>query len=73
MLPVWVPEAQPEPDTSDLSLCLIKQCHPQDPTTTELSAKFLFQGVWKLVWDRLLDCLEHVGLSLGPSLIGFVL
>lgn len=33
MLPVWVSEAQPEPDASDLSVCLIKQCCPQVPAT----------------------------------------
>lgn len=64
MLPVWAPEAQPEPDASDFSLYLIKQCHPQGPATIGPSARPL-QGVW--VWDRLLDSLEHVGLSLGPA------
>lgn len=29
MLPAQVPEAQPEPEAGDLSLCLIKQYHPR--------------------------------------------
>lgn len=41
MLPAQVPEAQPEPDAGGLSLCLIKQYHPQDCAFTGS-----LQGFW---------------------------
>lgn len=53
MLPVWVPEAQPEPDASDLSVCLIKQCCAHVPATRSSLQSFCPKS-WKQVWGSLL-------------------
>lgn len=47
MLPAQVPEAQPEPEAGDLSLCLIKQYHPQDSAVMSSFQGFCLEGIWK--------------------------
>lgn len=54
MLPVWVPEAQPEPDAGDLSLCLLSNAVRKFLPPGALCKASVLRSR-KQVWDSLLD------------------